>query len=531
MVNKLPGADKSAQYRLPAKSELGDVTPVIPAGGKTFVSVLLALLSALLLIFSLPSPDLGYLAWIALVPLLLACRGRTAAFSFLMGFICGSATIIGTFNWIFQVPGFRAYHLVPATLFLALYPAIWSATCAFLWQKGTNCLLYCSTLWVALDYAKAHTGFLSLPWATLAHTQHNNLAGIQLAAITGEYGVTFLIVMGNLGIYEILNNRAARKVAWVFLVILLVHLGGFLELSTRHAGPEVNVAIVQPSIQVAERKTAQGRESSLVRLEKLTRSAAGSHPALIVWPETSVRALNMDTALYLRLQKLSEELKTSLLVGSSDFSKVLLKKENATDARYGFNSAYFLTAGKPLVTPYRKQLLVPFGEYLPFCSFFSWPEWFVPDFVETRPGSDAKPFTLPNGVRFSTMICWENLFPGYVRELANNDSALIIQLTNDAWFGKTAAPSQHNLASVLRAVENHVPIVLASNTGPSQLIDKSGRILAELPDLYQPGTTSSDLALKTQVTFYTRFGDLFALAALSLTIYGVFTRFFKRNRP
>jgi len=491
-------------------------------------SILLALLSALFFIFSLPTPDLGFLAWIALVPLILACRDRTPAFSFFMGFLYGTATTVGTFYWIFQVPGFRVYHFLPATLYLSLYPALWSATLAFLRQKGPCLPLYAPALWVTLYYVKAHAGFLSLPWATFAHTQHSNLAGIQIAAITGEYGVTFLVIMGNIAVYEILFHRAIRRGIRILILIMLIHLGGFLELSGIRSGPAVKVAIVQPAIQILERKSVTRRESSLVRLEEMTMRAAESHPSLIVWPETSVRGLNMDFALTQRLRGLSETLKTPLLIGSSDFSKILLKKEGSTDTRYSFNSAYYLMPGIPLGKPYRKRLLVPFGEYLPLRSVVHWPDWFVPDIVETRPGKDHSPFTLPNGIRFSTMICWENLFPEYVRELAKNDSGLIVQLTNDAWFGKTAAPYQHNLASVLRAVENHIPIVVASNTGPSQFIDKSGKILAELPNLYQPGTVSAYLTLKTHNTFYSRVGDLFAFAALAFSVYGIFHQF--RNR-
>ncbi len=519
----LPGSKGTSNRRNPNSEVYGTAIPSgQTAGTGASGSILLALLTALLLVLSFPAPDLGALAWIALVPLMLACRDRTPAFSFSMGLLSGTATVLGTFSWIFQVPGFRAYHMIPATLYLALYPAIWSSTFAVLRQRGTDHFLYAATLWVALDWAKAHAGFLSLPWATLAHSQHHNLAGIQIAALTGEYGVTFLIVLGNMAIYEIITDRSIRKALAAGILILLAHLWGFHELSFAHTGPALKVAVVQPAIQVPERQSAAGRETALIRLEELTRRANESEPALIVWPETSVRALNMDSALFQRLCGLSGTLETPLLVGSSDFSKVLATKESAQDARYSFNSAYLLPPNAPPGEPYRKNLLVPFGEYLPLAALFRWPDWFVPDFVETRPGTNITPFTLPEGVHFSTMICWENLFPAYVRTLAENDSRLIVQLTNDAWFGKTAAPYQHNLASVLRAVENHIPIIQASNTGPSQWIDKNGRILAELPYLFEPGATAAELFLKTQSTFYSRFGDLFVYLALVISLYGLF---------
>lgn len=487
------------------------------------VSIMLALLASLLLALAFPSPDIGFFAWVALVPLIRACAGRSPAVSFLLGLLFGTAFTIGTYGWVFKAPGVRVYHFIPAMLYLALYPAAWVSLLAILRRSGNISLLYAPSLWVALDFLKAHAGFLSLPWATLAHSQHHDIAGIQIASITGEYGVTFLVVLANMAVHEVLIRRNVRRGIIAMASILLVHLWGFYEMSGPDQGASVKVAVVQPVIEPSERANSARMEASLVHLEEMTRHAAESLPALVVWPETSVRALDMDIALYKRLYALAEEIKTPLIVGSSDYSKMLVKKTSPQDKRYQFNSAYCLLPGMQLGTPYRKRLLVPFGEYLPLASTIRWPRWFIPDYVETRPGTENKPFTLTNGVRFSTIICWENLFSDYVRTLVESKSRLLLQLTNDAWFEKTAAPNQHNLASVLRAVENRIPIVIASNAGPSLVIDQHGRVLAEIP-LFRPGFLSAELIIKTETTVYTTYGDLFALMSIAVSLCGLSLR-------
>ena len=175
------------------------------------VKMVLLLSSAVLLTCSLPEPDIGWLAWIALVPLLIVCDGATLLGAAGLGFLFGTAANIGIYHWLFAVNGFGIHHFLILSTFFALYPAVWCAGISWLRRRGSALLFTAPALWVGLDYLRAHAGFMAFPWGTLAHTQHENLAVLQIATITGEYGVTFLIIMANAAIAEMILKLRSRK--------------------------------------------------------------------------------------------------------------------------------------------------------------------------------------------------------------------------------------------------------------------------------------------------------------------------------
>jgi len=477
----------------------------------------LALLTAGLLVLSFPNPDLGWLAWVALVPLLLAIHQLGPAGAGALGLLAGTAAAFGSFHWMFEVPGFGLHHGLLLGLYLGLYPAAWCAGCALLARRGLPLIVTGPALWVALDYLKAHAGFMAVAWATLAQSQHRNLAVLQVATLAGEYGVTFLVVMASVAVAGVLTRRAWPSAAAAGLVIALAHAGGLLALSVPAATPPLRVAVVQPSILIAERESAVGRTVSLLRLGRLTRATAAARPALIAWPETAVRDLARDPELVAWVAWLARSVDTPLLVGASEFVKFGRREPQATSPPRvrAYNSAYLVVPGQPLGAPYHKVRLVPFGEYLPLEATVSWPSWLVPAVMDSIPGEARRMFHLPDGTPVGTLICWENLFAGFVRAWVRDGARLLVQLTNDNWFGPTAAPRQHNLASVLRAVENRVPVVVASNTGPSQIIDPYGRVRGAVPGLFVEGLAVAEVPLGSGGTLYTRAGDLFVLAALA----------------
>lgn len=487
------------------------------AWGRAASRVGLALLTSGLLILSFPNPDRGWLAWVALAPLLLACHGLGAMAAGTLGLLSGTAAAFGLFGWIFEVPGFGLHHALILGLYLGLYPAAWCAGWALLASRRLPLVATGPALWVALDYLRAHAGFMALPWATLAQSQHRNLAVLQVATLTGEYGVSFLVVMASVAVAGVLTRRAWLSAAAAGLVIALAHAGGLLALSLPAAPPTLRVAVVQPSILLAERESAIGRTVSLLRLGRLTRAAAATRPALIAWPETAVRDLARDPGLVEWVEWLARSTDTPLVVGASEFVKFGRRETQGrgTPRVRAYNSAYPVTPGQPLGAPYHKMLLVPFGEYLPLESTVSWPAWLVPGVMESIPGEARRMFRLPDGTPVGTLICWENLFADFVRAWVRDGARLLVQLTNDNWFGPTAAPRQHNLASVLRAVENRVPVVIASNTGPSEIIDPYGRVRGAVPGLFVEGLVVAEVPLGSGGTLYTRVGDLFLLAALA----------------
>lgn len=524
----------------------------------------LAFSSAGLLIGSLPSPDIGWLAWIALAPLLIACDGLMPTRAAALGFVTGMAANFGIYQWLFEVKGFEIYHFLILSCYFALYPAAWCAGIARLARHPRTLLFGAPALWVLLDYLRANAGFMAFPWGTLAHTQHDNLAILQVASITGEYGVTFLVALGNAAIAQtiiiLLAHRSANSLRWnreatnppqsppstrlktglfqrgkqVILqhigvivapsIIGLAHALGLSVLHTEQPGPMLRVAAVQPSILLGERDTPDGRALVLNRLDRLSRKAAALRPALIGWPETAVAGnLRADPFLAYSLLALAHDLQTPIALGVGEVEKFAAPDEQGKRARRAYNSAYFMKPNGQFEEPYIKRALLPFGEYVPLETIIGWPAWLAPPAFNTVVGNGPKLFKLDDGTSFAPLICWENLFAPLARESVQMGARLLVVHTNDGWFGRSAAPRQHNLAAVLRAVENRVPIVISSNTGPSAIIDSYGQIVAMASGLFTETVVTGEVKLHSGARLYTRFGDVFVWLLIAGFVLGALT--------
>ncbi len=474
-----------------------------------------------LLILAFPGADQGWLAWLALAPLALACRDLRPIPAATIGLLVGGLAALGLCRWMFEVSGFGAQHAALLAVYLGLYPALWCLALRRLDRSLLPIVLTAPALWVALDYVRAHAGFLGVAWTTLAHSQHRNLPILQVASVTGEYGVTFLVALASIALAQLApGRRDALAAGAAAAAIAVLHIAGALVLGPAPGAPTLRVAVVQPSIRPLERTTPETYAASLDRLVRLTREAARTGPALIAWPETAVRQLGADRLLQARLSALVDELGSALVVGASDVEK-FARPGGQQLGRRAHNAAYLVEPGRPLAEPYRKMRLVPFGEYVPFEGRVPWPAWLVPGSIDGVAGEGRRLFGLASGPTLATLICWGNLFADMVRHAVTDGAGLIVQLTNDSWFGPTAAPRQHNLASVLRAVENRIPVVIASNTGPSAILDPWGRVLAEVPTLFAEGVAIADVPLGGPPALYTRWGDAFAFTMAAVAALGL----------
>jgi apolipoprotein N-acyltransferase len=491
---------------------------------RTGASVMAVLASAVLLVAAFPSPDFGVLGFVALVPLLLACRTLGAARSALAGFGFGVLTSFGIYRWLLEVPGIGAPQMAVLAAYVSLYPAAWCALLPRLQRSRVPPWLSVPAAWVLVEAARGHAGFLALPWATLAHTQHDNLALLQLASVTGEAGVSFAVVMVNVSVAEFIATRRGRPLATVGAAIVLLHAGGAAALATAPRGSTLTVAAIQPAIPVDARSTAEQRAAIWQRLEALTLEAAQARPAVIVWPETAVPDPLLADELAQRLVALAQRAGATLVVGAAQVEKFSTRTPDGSLAmrtRETHNAAHLVlptTAAR--VEPYRKRRLVPFAEYLPLQGSVAWPVWLVrPMHAPLQAGPDKPPrWSLPVGTRIAALICWENLFAGLARDAVGNGAQVLVQLTNDAWFGRSAAAHQHNLASVLRAVENRVAVVIASNAGPSQIVDGRGRVLAGALGPFQAGVVVASVATAEGLTFYARAGDWLPITSALLLL-------------
>ncbi len=492
--------------------------------------LLAALLGAACASLALPSAGLWALAPLAPAGLVLACAGTGPAGGAALGFAYGTAAAWGTYAFMFQLPAFNLAQAFVLSTYLALFPTVFAALLPLLRRSRLPLPWGAAALWTALDVLRARAGFLAFPWGTLGQSQAPDLPLLQAASVLGEEGVTFLVVLAGVALAESATKRRLRPLAVPGATVALALVLGSLRLSAAAPAPTLRVAAIQPAIGLSERATPRGEKATLERLERLTREAAQGRPAVIVWPETAVRAAIGQENSFEWVKGLADRMDVTLIVGASQAEKFA----NAGSNDYLLRQANVAVAFRPHAEEpetYRKALLVPFAEYLPAPSF-PWPKKLVGKSFDVVPGESPGLFRLPDGTPVAPLICWENLFSGFVLR-ASRDARLLVQLTNDAHFGESAEPLQHGLATVVRAVENGVPAVVSSNAGPSFVADARGRILARVPGPFSRGVAAAAVAPGTGQTPFARggrhFGAASAAAAAAAVLDGMRRR--RDSRP
>lgn len=490
----------------------------------------LTCLGGALLVLSFPPLKLGGLAWIALVPLMLALDGRSAWAAFGLSYLSGLVFITGSFYWIWWVPGYNLLDEVLLAFYLALYVAVWGCGITLVRRRTALPLaLVAPLLWVALEYVRSNLSFLSLPWMLLGHTQHFSIPTIQIASFTGVYGLTFLIVLVNVALAETALYAGGRlepswpvagrvrpplgALAFAGLLLAATWLYGLGAIGGRAEGQRIAAVLLHTSVPRDPKWDVAQRRSILERHEALTRQAAGTAPQLIVWPETAVPGdVQHHPPLKQRVGQAAREANATLLVGSSEHAKFTDRR--LLDRRY--NSMYLFSPAGEIVGQYRKITLVPFGEYEPLKGVVRWPKAIAAAMGSHLPGDRHTVFTL-GSVPFSAVICWEIVFPDLVRRFVQNGARFIVNASNEAWFAGSAVPDQMLAMSVFRAVENRTAVARSANLGISAIIDPYGRVTRRFAGTGPGGAPTEgilvgEIPLGESGTFYTRRGDVFALA-------------------
>jgi apolipoprotein N-acyltransferase len=497
-----------------------------------------AFLSAALLVLAFPKNDLYLLAWVGLIPLLIALQGKSLSHSFALCFWMGISFMMGIFYWINVIENFTLMDFILLGIYQGIYFGLFGLGFSLVTAKTRlPAFVTAPCLWVAMEYFRS-LGDFALPWAFLGYSQYLNLAMIQISAVTGVYGVSFLIVAVNLILSEIVlhygNRRTAeRKNSISALAVIgtgavgLSLLYGLVVMKSMPPSHNMSIALIQANIAQAARWQPSFREQNFEKHAKLTMAAVKSaRVSLIVWPETAVQgSMSQNKDELARFSDLARATGAYLLVGSAERPK-FRSNEARTGAATASNTAFLIAPSGGIAGRYDKIRLLPFGEYLPFKQF-PWPSRIASSWSagEFRPGSRYTVFNL-NDTQFAVTICWENIFPDLFRRFVKNGAKLMINITNEAWFEKTAAPYQLMAMSVFRAVENHVSIARAANTGISVFIDPVGRILSKVKrgnkDIFVDGYVVENVSVSSSNTFYTRYGDVFAALCTAVSFLFVF---------
>jgi apolipoprotein N-acyltransferase len=285
--------------------------------------------------------------------------------------------------------------------------------------------------------------------------------------------------------------------------------------------PKIKVAIIQGNIDQAKKWDPAFQRTSTEKYIRLSLSTKKYQPDLVVWPETATPFYFLHNAeLSKMVKKGIHDTGTDFLIGSPSF--------NLRDNRVEYyNSAYLIGPEGNVYGRYDKAHLVPFGEYVPFKKWLPFIDKMVEGVGDFMPGIKGK--TIKWGdYRLGVQICYEIIFPHLSRAMIINHASLLVNITNDAWYGRSSAPNQHFSMAVFRAVENRRSIIRSANTGISGFIDPSGKIIAATP-LFEEAAITRSVPIFEEMTVYSRFGDLFAMACLGVTLVAGFWGCFVRK--
>ena len=518
------------------------MTTLFPSPERRGSLLLPALLSAGLLALAMPG-RVGWwpLLFVALVPLLLVTLSARPGRSALVGFVCGLVTHLALLYWILIVlgryGGLPFYLSLPGLVllaaYMALYPAVFCALLSLLagrsWHRErpvASLVWLAPVLWVGLDWLRSvlFTGF---PWMDLGYGLYAQPQLIQAADLGGHHLVTFGVVLCNSLLVGIVD-RQRRDVRWNIhrergLLLLacatLVFLGGYSAVRYRiavHYGPralQAQVAVVQGNVDQMVKWSPAFKTATVDTYLRLSREAIGEADVeLVVWPETALPFYPQRDQLTSRLAAFTGAANTWLLTGAPLFT--LTPQTDGSELVRHYNGAILLGPDGRIAASHAKQHLVPFGEYVPLRPYLPFLEPLVVSVGDFAAGTSDEPLAL-GPMRLGMLICYESIFPEIARQSVTRGANLLVNLTNDAWYGRSSAPHQSMAMAVFRAVENKRALVRAANTGISGFVDPVGRIV-ERSGLFVEAALVSRMPLLDGQTVFNRQGHLFGPACAIL---------------
>ncbi len=445
----------------------------------------------------------------------------------------GGAALVAAHPLFFAVP-ILVYHFIRKKL-------------------GRRAILLFPFLFLTFEYLHSITQ-VAFPWLTVGYSQSYNLADIQMASFTGLFGISLqILLVGSVLTYAvILLNDGRRRDAVVALasalaLALIPEVYGLVVLnnSKSHKYPDqIKVAVIQPNIDPYAKWMANPRRI-LMTYEHETIGVLNKKPTFVVWPETAI-------PFYILLPYYSNDLHVlqtfidttgiSLLSGVPLARYYSDSSDAKADSHYdpimqeyydAYNGAALF---QPHVTNYQtygKIILVPFAERIPYADHVPFLinvlKWGVGISNWAR-GTDTTVFRLKNGNTFSTMICYESIFPGYVRQFTSKGADFLVIITNDGWFGKLSGTYQHAAYAIFRAVENRRVVIQSANTGISEILDPYGRYIAGPTKIDEKTTLVSNIPIVTRKTFYAEHGNWIATLAGIISVASILFALFLKFR-
>jgi apolipoprotein N-acyltransferase len=497
------------------------------------LDLLLALASGALLALSFPKFGGPAFAWIALVPLLIAISGwngrpgvlsgRRPLRAFSLGLIAGFVYFIGTIYWtgavVVTFGGIPKVLGVVAAALLAAYMALYVAATAVIVNRlvsraGASGLLLAPAAWVATEYARG-VFFGGFPWVPLGNSQVTMLPVAQLASVLGVYGLSALVAMFNaLPAFALLARGRAKVTAVVTAAVMLLAVAGWGTWRIRSGtlvrdGQPIRVALLQANIRQEDKWKPGQAQRIFTTYLSMTREAVARGAQFVLWPESSTPFMfEEDPVGGPILRDLAKEVRVPILFGSDQIIR------GPTPLMY--NAAFLVAPDGKTGAVYRKNQLVPFGEYIPLKNLLYFVSPLVESLADFAPGDGI--VLLPvDGHQVSTAICYEVVYPALARDAVKRGSELLTTITNDAWYGDSSAPFQHWAMASMRSIEQGRYLARAANTGISGIIDPYGRVVEQSPILEQAAIVN-EVGFLTTRTVYSMIGDAVAYVSIALSL-------------
>lgn len=486
-------------------------------GGRGWRASLLAVAAGIALGLSFVDFRLWLVPWFAVAPLVALGEAQAPRRAWRLGWLAGTLGIAGAFAWLvyaFQV--FGGFPL-PVALLLFVAPVAWMGleigvfTGLLAWVGRWPLALAAPCTFTAVEIV-----FPTLfPWR-LAHTQYVVVPLLQSGEIAGPYLLGFAMVWVNAAIVRLVRDREWSPIVAASTLVLALVVGGTWRMAAveklRDAAPAVRVGVVQGNIGVERKGERAMFRRNLDDYRNLSLALADSVD-LLVWPETVAQ----------------RAIPTSLDMPSGDLHPFPhpprplvfggLAVGEAREGRRVHNSAFLVDTSGAIRGRYDKRVLVPFGEYLPLADRYPWLRKWSPATGRFSPGVGPGILTTPDGARLGPLICYEDVIPGPAREAVALGAQVLLNLTNDAWYGDTAEPHQHQALALWRAVETRRDFIRSTNTGLTATISATGAVLGELP-LFVAATQQVEVRLLDVKTFYAVWGDVFGGMVLAAWVIG-----------
>jgi apolipoprotein N-acyltransferase len=512
---------------------------------------LLVVASAILQAIIFPLPGIYVLSWVALAPMIVALlrarpagelevagsvklRPATPGQGFLLGYACGILWYAGTCYWIYdtmrQFGGLSAAEALLALFlfccYLGLYHGLFGLLVSLLARNRPARdlrlpLALAPFLWVAVELARTRiTGF---PWNLLGIAQVDNGPLTRIAASTGVYGISFEIALVNVALaaaFLVPREKRGAMLAAALAAAAVLQAGRLIDAPPARA--DRTALLVQQNIPVSANWTSVYFQQTLVDLTDLTVASVAQQPPrtvdLVVWPESPAPFFTNDSRFRDTLSKMARNTKSWTIVGS-----IGNDAPHPTEDTPLRNSAALVSPTGDWTARYDKIHLVPFGEYLPYPSLFSFAGGLTQEVGRFQSGTSRRSLEA-GGTRLGVFICYESIFPDEVRQFANSGAQVFVNMSNDAWYGDSGAYAQHLNQTRMRAIENNRWLLSATDTGVTASIDPWGRVVARLPRKDRIALLAP-YALTSDTTFYTRHGDWFAYGCAIISLGALLTRF------